>query len=270
MALPDRPRTEMPSPQYVMNREGHRIASYSWGDPDAPVVLAVHGFASSCADNWVRTGWVRDLAEAGLRVLGVDQLGHGASAKPADAREYTMERLVDDLLVVLDTYLIDTVRYLGYSLGGRVGWRLAADAPDRVERAVLGGIPDGTPLARLRVDQARAWLEHGTPVDDPATLRYLELAGRVPGNEPAALLALAEGMRLGETGPDPATPPQQPLLVATGADDPILEQSRALAGLAPQAEFLEIPERHHFNAPASREFRAAGAAFLGAAFLGAE
>ena len=28
--------TEMPSPQFVMSPEGHRIATYSWGDSAAP------------------------------------------------------------------------------------------------------------------------------------------------------------------------------------------------------------------------------------------
>ena len=41
------PLTEMPDPQYVMVGEGYRIATYSWGDPDAETVLAVHGFSSS-------------------------------------------------------------------------------------------------------------------------------------------------------------------------------------------------------------------------------
>ncbi|WP_300593969.1 alpha/beta fold hydrolase, partial [Microbacterium sp.] len=81
-----RPLIEMPDPQYVMVGESYRIATYSWGDPDAQTVLAVHGFSSSCRDNWVNTGWVRDLTRAGFRVLGVDQRGHGASDKPHDRR----------------------------------------------------------------------------------------------------------------------------------------------------------------------------------------
>ena len=72
-------------------------------------MLCVHGFASSCQDNWVSTGWVRDLTRAGFRVLGVDQRGHGASDKPHDPRDYTMDALVGDLLTVLDTYLLDTI-----------------------------------------------------------------------------------------------------------------------------------------------------------------
>lgn len=256
------PLIEMPPPQFVMSAEGHRIATYSWGDDGAPTVMCVHGFASNCRDNWVNTGWVRDLTRAGFRVLGVDQRGHGESDKPHDRRDYTMAALVGDLLTVLDTYLLDTVRYVGYSLGGRVGWQLLVDAPTRVTRGVLGGIPDGRPLARVDIEQARAYAERGIPVDDPVTQNYVTLAERVPGNDLQVLVALAEGMRHGDADPDPDDPPQQPVLFATGSDDAILEQSKLLAGATPAGVFVEIPDRHHFNAPGSRVFRQEALAFL--------
>lgn len=163
------PLTEMPKPQFVMAADGRRIATYHWGDPDAPTVLCVHGFASSCRDNWAHTGWVRGLTRAGYRVLGVDQRGHGASDKPHEAVDFSMGNFVDDLVRVLDDYLLDSVLYAGYSLGARVGWQLAVAAPGRVERAVLGGIPDGRPLARLQIDQARAFIEKAIPIENGAT-----------------------------------------------------------------------------------------------------
>jgi len=262
MSAPSPITTEMPSPQYVMTAEGRRIATYSWGDDEAPTVLCVHGFASSCRDNWVSTGWVRDLTRAGFRVLGVDQLGHGASDKPHETAEYTMDALVQDLVIVLDTYLLDTVHYSGYSLGARVGWQLAVQAPERIDRAVLGGIPDGRPLARLQIEQARAYAETGAPVTDRVTQNYLTLAERVRGNEILALVALAEGMRFGDADPDPRHPPAQPILFATGTDDAILERSRQLAAAAPAGRFFEVPGRHHFNAPGARAYRQAAVAFL--------
>ncbi|UOQ90274.1 alpha/beta hydrolase [Agromyces endophyticus] len=258
------PRTMMPSPQYVMAPDGVRIATYVWGDDDAPTVLCVHGFASSCKDNWVDTGMVRDLVAAGFRVVGVDQRGHGASGTPHEASAYRMSAFVEDLVTVLDTYLLDGVRYLGYSLGGRVGWQLAVQAPEHVSRAVLGGIPDGRPLARLQIDQARAYADHGTPVDDQVTRNYVTLAERVHGNDLRALIALAEGMRLGDADPDPADPPRQEVLFATGTDDAIVEQSRSLAAATPRGTFVEVPGRHHFNTPGSRVFRQAAVDFLGA------
>jgi pimeloyl-ACP methyl ester carboxylesterase len=261
-ALSPLARTEMPTPTYIMSAEGYRIATYAWGEPDADTVLCVHGFASSCRDNWVETGWVRALTRAGYRVVGVDQRGHGASDKPHDPLAYSMSAFVADLVAVLDTYLVDGARYVGYSLGARVGWQLAVDAPEHVSRAVLGGIPDGRPLGRLRIEQARAYAEHGIPVEDPVTQNYVRLAERVRDNDLRALIALAEGMRFGDADPDPERPPQQQVLFATGSEDAILQRSRALASTAPHGTFVEIPGRHHFNTPGSRVFREAALAFL--------
>ena len=67
--------TRLPDPQFIMVGEGLRVATYSWGELDDPVVVVVHGFASSTKDNWVATGWVRDLLRAGYRVIGLDQRG---------------------------------------------------------------------------------------------------------------------------------------------------------------------------------------------------
>jgi pimeloyl-ACP methyl ester carboxylesterase len=255
-------QTEMSPPVYVMSADGRRIATYSWGEEDAPTVLCVHGFASSCRDNWVSTGWVRDLTRAGFRVLGVDQRGHGASDKPHEASAFSMDAFVDDLVTVLDTYLLDTVLYAGYSLGARVGWQVAVQVPERVALAVLGGIPDGRPLARLQIEQARAYAEDGTPVEDSVTRNYVTLAERVAGNDLRALVALAEGMRLGDADPDPEHPPMQPILFATGSEDAILERSKRLADATPNGTFVELPDRHHFNAPGSRVFRQAAVEFF--------
>lgn len=256
--------TELPEPQYVMVGDGYRIATYSWGDDSAPTVLAVHGFASSTLDYWVSTGWVRDLRRAGYRVLALDQRGHGRSDKPHDPRAYALRTLATDVEAVLDTHLVDTALYVGYSLGARVGWEVVQDIAARIPRVVLGGVPDGIPLARLNIPEARAYVEHGAPVQDAATQNYIRLTERVGGNDLNALLAIAEGLRTtGTVDPDPDRAPEQPVLFATGSLDAIIAGSRALASACPQGEFVEIPDRHHFNAPGSRAFRQAAIAFLG-------
>lgn len=255
--------TNLPLPQYVEVGEGVALATYSWGDPEAQPVVLVHGFASSTADTWVHTGWVRMLHREGFRVLGIDQRGHGASQKPHDAAGYSVRGLARDIASVLDTFLIDEALYVGYSLGARVGWQLAQDLGDRIPRAVLGGVPDGIPLDRLDIDQVRRYAITGEPVTDPVTRNYITLAERVPGNDLIALLALAEGMRDSRSiDPHPAHAPQQPVLFATGSQDAVIGGSRRLANVARQASFFEIPGRHHFNAPGSRAFRVAALNFL--------
>lgn len=255
------PTPDAPAPRSVISPDGLKIATYEWGAMDAPTVVAVHGFASSALLNFHQTGWVRDLTRAGFRVIALDQRGHGASDKPHDAHDYTLEKLVADLTAVLDTYMIDEARYVGYSLGSRVGWQAAIDLPERLTRVVLGGIPDGDPLTRFKVDEARAYLADDTPVDDRITNAYVTMAGNIAGNDLEALVSLVEGMR-GGTQPDPQHPPRQPILFATGSEDGIIEKSRRLAEATPDGTFFEIPGRHHFNAPTSRAFRDAAIAFV--------
>ena len=142
-----------------------------------------------------------------------------------------------------------------------MGWQLLVDAPNRVSRAVLGGIPDGDPLTRFRLDAAREYVADGTPIDDRLTRAYIDMASGIRGNDLSALIALVEGMR-GGAQPDPATPPRVPVLFATGSEDRILEASKRLADATPGSAFFTIPGRDHFNAPTSREFRERAIAFL--------
>lgn len=263
VAVPLSDLTRMPDPQLIYAADGTRLATYSWGDVDAPVVVLVHGFASSTRDTWVLTGWARRLTDAGYRVLGIDLRGHGKSDKPHDPDAYAIGTLATDVETVLDTYLVEDALYVGYSLGARVGWEVVRDLPQRIHRAVLGGVPDGIPLERLDIEQVRANIEDGTPVEDQTTKNYMTLTSRVPGNDLRSLLALAEGMRQTRTiDPDPSNAPTRPILFATGTKDAVLEGSRTLAAAAPNSSFFEIPDRHHFNAPGSKAFKDAALEFL--------
>ncbi|WP_105034067.1 alpha/beta fold hydrolase [Cryobacterium aureum] len=250
-----------PEHRFVPSLDGVQLATYELGDPDHPTVLMVHGFASSAIANWHATGWTRDLTRAGFHVIGIDQRGHGASDKPHSPDAYTMELLVGDVETVLDAYLLTEVRYIGYSLGARVGWQAAREMGGRITQVVLGGIPDGDPLKRFQIADARAHLEHGAEVADRLTGVYLQMAKALPGNDLAALVALVEGMR-GGPQPGPANAPGQPVLFATGSEDSILDASRSLAEATPNGAFFEIPGRNHFNAPTSRPFREAAIQFL--------
>jgi pimeloyl-ACP methyl ester carboxylesterase len=144
----------------VANRiDGARIAYRNFApsgsiDPSAngigaPIVM-VHGSALSQVI-WRGFGYVRALG-ADHQIITLDLRGHGRSDKPHEASAYAMELFVADVLAVLDELGVDRAHYLGYSLGGRVGFSLAAAHPHRIVSLIsAAGAPRSKPGAFDRV-----------------------------------------------------------------------------------------------------------------------
>ncbi len=233
-------------------------------------VLLLHGFASSTKLNWVDTGWIRYLNEAGRAVLTVDLPGHGDSAAPEARDSYSPSRIRADLLQVLQDHHVVPLRgaapasgvdIIGYSLGSRLAWEFGATQPELVHRMVLGGPGSGDPLAEFDLAAAQALLAEGTPIQDPRTAELMRMARLVPTNDVFALLTMVEAVK-----DEPFTPaeavPRMPLLLVAGENDDLAATAQELADLAPQAELLKLPARTHANAVTSRAFKAAAVAFL--------
>ncbi|CAL9570853.1 2-succinyl-6-hydroxy-2,4-cyclohexadiene-1-carboxylate synthase [Nocardiopsis dassonvillei] len=218
---------------------------------DAVPVLLLHGFGTNFGMNWQAAGWPQVLAAEGLRVIGPDLRGHGASEKPAEEASYLPERFVVDLVALLDELGVERVDAVGYSMGSRLAWELALTRPERVRRLVLGGFGpvnafDGTDLS--------APGEGTTPFD--AVFRTV---AALPGNDPAALAACARGQAARPFSPQP--PVTVPTLLVTGAKDEIATGAAELAATVEGAH-VEVPGRDHLNAVSSRAFKQAVLDFL--------
>jgi len=118
---------------FIVNPLDDTRIAYRHSGTGPPVVL-VHGTALSQVI-WRGFGYVRDLA-ADHTVITLDLRGHGRSDKPQDESGYRMELFVADVLAVLDRLEVEQADYLGYSLGGRIGFSLLDTFPGRVRRFV--------------------------------------------------------------------------------------------------------------------------------------
>ena len=83
----------------------------------------------------------------------MDLRGHGASAVPHEEPPLTMDRLVQDVLEMMDHLQIASAHFVGNSAGGYVAQNLAMAHPDRIESASLFGSTPG-----LKNSQAASWL----------------------------------------------------------------------------------------------------------------
>lgn len=190
------------------------------GDPAGEAVLFLHGYTDT-SRSFLPV--MRHLAalRPDLRLVALDQRGHGGSALPPDAacraepeRCFELERFVADALALLEREGIERAHVVGHSLGSVVAQELALAAPERVGKLVLIGTSakiGGNPLAgeMLRdglVEGAwkdalvaqglrfpdDAWAR--TPLDaDPDAARWVAQEWVAePGADPALLAAIAD------------------------------------------------------------------------------
>ena len=124
--------------------DGVQVHYQEAGDKRAPALVLIHGFASSTLV-WSKV-FLR-LAEEGFRVIALDMLGYGYSAKPKNG-EYTIAGQAKLLKRLLDCIGIPRALIVGSSYGGAVAATCALDYPERVEKLVLvGTVNNNRPLA---------------------------------------------------------------------------------------------------------------------------
>ncbi len=103
---------------------GIRLAADTFGDPNAPVVLMLHG-GGQTRHAW--HGTARSLADAGWRTITVDLRGHGQSTHPRPPA-YALEDFADDVRALIAAITEDPV-VVGASLGGIASLLALTESP---------------------------------------------------------------------------------------------------------------------------------------------
>jgi pimeloyl-ACP methyl ester carboxylesterase len=239
--------------------DGVRIHYEVNGPEGGTPVVMVHGFASDYRLNWVGSRWQETFTNAGFRVVGIDCRGHGHSDKPHEEAAYAVDVMAGDVVHLLDELDIESAAYVGYSMGARIGLEVILDAPQRVTRAVLGGIGGAGAIGSARAI-ANA-LRTGEPTDDPMAQTFYRFASSRPVNDLQALAACIVGLKP-DANPSRLAAVKTPVLIVVGADDQIARGAPELVELIPTARLVTIPGRDHMSAVPAREFKLAAVEFL--------
>ena len=126
--------------------DGVRVHYQEAGEENNPVMVLIHGFASSTL---VWSDVLLRLARAGFRVIAPDMLGYGYSGKPRRGA-YTIASQARMIIGLLDALGIEQTNLVGTSYGGAVAITCALDYPERIERLVLvGAVTNNEPLKYL-------------------------------------------------------------------------------------------------------------------------
>lgn len=118
-----------------------RVHLVDVGDPDAPVVVFLHGNPSW---SYIWRHQIAAVVAAGYRAVAPDLVGMGLSDKPSNMNDYSVARHVEWMRAALfDELGLTDVTFVLHDWGGIIGMRLAAEHPERVTRMAISntGLP---------------------------------------------------------------------------------------------------------------------------------
>ncbi|TCC27362.1 3-oxoadipate enol-lactonase [Kribbella speibonae] len=231
-----------------------KVASTISGRSDAPTVV----LANSLGSMWEM--WDANLAslERHFRVVRFDTRGHGRS--PVPPGPYTIDDLTDDVVELLDFLELERAHFVGLSLGGMAGLRLAAREPERVDRLVVL-------CTGARLDPSSAWIDRAALVRARGTAAVAEavvqrwytgpwldrhprirkeseeMVASTPPDGYAACCEVIAAMDLLDDLPSITAP----TLAIAGADDPATPpwQLERIATAVADGKLLVVPEAAH-------------------------
>ena len=127
--------------------DGARIFYEVFGPPDAArSIVFLQPWAIVHSRVW--KAQVPYFSRHGFQVVAIDNRGNGKSDRPESG--YTVERIAEDALAVMDAAGVERAILIGLSAGGRWAVKLAAEHPQRTTHLVLI-----SPVLRLGPPQPR-------------------------------------------------------------------------------------------------------------------
>lgn len=229
---------------------------------EGPLILLIHGFASSKAVNWVDTGWVSTLTKSGRRVLAVDNRGHGKSEKLYDPSQYSTTLMAEDAMRLLDHVKADKAVVMGYSMGARISAFAALAAPERLNGLILSG------LAKALVDGVGGGEAVAEALEAPSASSVKDVNARAfrvfaeqTGSDRRALAACIRASRQTLSEEDVGQI-AVPTLIVAGENDTISGSAPALSALIPGSRAVTLAGRDHMTAVGDKAHKSAVLAFL--------
>jgi len=248
-------------PNYV-DLDGLRMHVVDEGPSDGLPVLLLHGEPTW---SFLYRHMIPVLAAEGLRAVAPDYLGFGRSDKPTEREWYTYDRHSGSIQALVDRLGLTGVTVVMQDWGGPIGFRLAVERPDIVDRLVVlntgifSGRPPSDAWLRFRDFMRRVDLEirpgqlvnltcgntlpgdvvagydapHPVPESRVGVVMFPELVPTSPDHPAAAkMLEVRDGVKRWE----------RPALVLFSDSDPIfsLAAAEAMAARIPGAGPAEI------------------------------
>ena len=146
------------------------------GREDLPTIVFLHGFTGSVS-TWQE---VWDSLEGSFRLIAVDLMGHGKSAKPSDASRYEMAAQLADLDALFAELKLNNFTLVGYSMGGRIALAYTREYPDHVKSLILESTSPGLRTAEERALRVAADLKLAKRIEAEGIEHFVDFWEQIP------------------------------------------------------------------------------------------
>lgn len=221
-------------------------------------ILVQHGFGGNIT-TFSESGTIQELKKE-YRLIMVDARGCGQSDKPHTLEAYQADTITQDYTTILDDLKIQKVIYLGYSMGGYIGFQcLARYALPRFTAMILGGSsPFGElhdapknekaeQLTALRMSVEKGIAYYVTNYYEKRLAAPLTPTARAArlADDPQALLTLCQGILTWSNAIEIFSKINIPTFVFGGELDPRFPSIRECVKFLPPATFVSFPGKTH-------------------------
>ena len=114
--------------EHTAKTDTHTTFYLAAGPEDGPLVIFVHGWPE-LSISWRHQ--LPALAALGFRAIAPDMRGYGRSSVYDQHGDYAQEKIVADMIGLLDTIGRDKAVWVGHDWGSPVVWNIASHHPDR-------------------------------------------------------------------------------------------------------------------------------------------
>jgi pimeloyl-ACP methyl ester carboxylesterase len=133
----------------------YRMAYRSWGDSSNPrVLMCVHGLTRNSLDFC----HVAHALSSDYRVIAPDVVGRGESDYHPEPMAYNNLTYAADMVTLIARLNVETVDWLGTSMGGLIGMLLAGQPRSPIRRLILNDV--GTTLSIEALERIAGYVGH--------------------------------------------------------------------------------------------------------------
>lgn len=208
-------------------------------------LVLVHGFFDSLED-WYEYGYVDALKDR-FKLILIDSRGHGQGDKPHNPEQYSLYLRSLDVIKVLDAEKIDKCHYMGYSMGGWIGFGLMTYFKERCDSFILNAVhpfENNLKFIQSAVNTLDAWVETQEMSES--------YRSRLLANDKKALAAAVYNKRSDSS--EALTNVGMPCLIFAGEKDGLYKKAKRASKLSDTIEFISIPNADHALSMSKKDF----------------